>query len=359
MRSLLRRASAATIILVLAGCGSEGAAVPSNSASASTKPTAEPASPSPTVDAGAALDARTEALIEMGGGPDMPTEGFGSVWVLAVDGPIMNDGTEPAVHRIDPATNEIVASVPLPGRVCQGIGVSPEAVWACGPDGLVRIDPATNEVVATVPLDAPVAVSRLAYGAGSVWAFATTGVAADTVVRIDPATNAVTSTISLGHAAGTMVFAAEALFVSSPADDLVLRIDPATDTAEEWVSGLDGAGWLAATDDRLWVALYGDVHSTVDPTLPSVVAVSPVDGEALAEVVTGGQLLTAGGLAADADGVWVRAPQPYLVRVDAATFEVVDRIDAREGPGDVALAFGSLWATAEEGDVTRVDPEAP
>lgn len=360
MHPAATRAALVMTILLLAACGTDAA--PAVSASAPSQEATDPApsaSPSPSPDADAALEARTEAVIEMGGGPDMPTEGFGSIWVLAVDGPLMNDGTEPAVQRIDPATNEIVASVPLAGRVCQGIGVSPEAVWACGPDGLQRIDPATNQVVATVEFPAPLAISRLAYGAGSLWAFTTTGVAADSVVRIDPATNAITSNIALGHAAGTMVFAAGALFVSSPVDDLVLRIDPATDAVATWVTGLDGAGWLAGTDERLWVPLYGDVHSTVDPTLPSIVAVSPIDGEILAEVITGGQLLTAGGMAADADGVWVRAPQPYLVRVDATTFEVIDRIEAREGPGDVTLAFGSLWATAENGDVIRVNPEAP
>jgi len=66
------------------------------------------------------------ATIALDGGPDLPTEAFGSLWVLAVDGPLMNDGTSSAVHRIDPATNEVIASVPLPGRLCQGIGASPE-----------------------------------------------------------------------------------------------------------------------------------------------------------------------------------------------------------------------------------------
>jgi hypothetical protein len=93
----------------------------------------------------------------------------------------MKDGTEPAVHRIDPATNEAIATVALPGRLCQGIGASPEAVWACGPDGLVPIDPATNEVV-----DAIESVSGpgdVVAAFGSVWV--TTTERGD-VLRLEP-----------------------------------------------------------------------------------------------------------------------------------------------------------------------------
>ena len=67
-------------------------------------------------------------------------------------------------------------------------------------------------------LDAPLGVSRLAYGAGSLWAFSTSTVGPDTVVRIDPATNAITSTIPLGHVAGTMAFGFDALWVTSPTE---------------------------------------------------------------------------------------------------------------------------------------------
>ena len=109
----------------------------------------------------AAADDRLVASIDIGGGPDMPTEAFGSVWILTVDGELMGGDMPPSMQRIDPTTNEIIASVPLPGRLCQGIGASAEAIWACGPDGLVRIDPATNAVVAEVPFKAPLGVSRI------------------------------------------------------------------------------------------------------------------------------------------------------------------------------------------------------
>ncbi len=309
--------------------------------------------PSPSADP---MAGREIARVRLGGGPDMPVEGFGSVWVLAVDGPIMNDGTEPAVHRIDPETNEIVASIPLPGRLCQGIGVSPDAVWVCGPDGLVRIDPGTNQVVAEVPLSAALVASRIAYGAGSVWAFATSAVAPDTVVRVDPATNAVTTTISLGHAAGTLAFGFDALWVSAPTEDLVLRVDPATDAVEEWASGVEGAGCVVIGEDALWVSLLGEHGTSAGPADPTVVRIDPADGAITAEVATGGSLEVTGCMAATEDAIWVRATDPFLVRIDPVTAEVVETIDMPRGSGDVAVAFGSVWATSEHGQVLRLDP---
>ena len=327
---------------------------------ASAAPSDDPSQPAAPTDEPSAsedpLAGREIANLPLGGGPDMPTEGFGSLWVLAVDGPIMNDGTEPAVHRIDPETNEIVATVELPGRLCQGIGVSPEAVWACGPDGLLRIDPETNEVVAEVPLEAALVVSRLAYGAGSVWAFATSAVAPDTVVRIDPATNAITATIPLGHPAGTMAFGLDALWVTSPTDDVVLRIDPAANAIEPWSTGVEGAGQVAVGEDAVWVSLYGEHGAQAPEGAPTIVRIDAASGEVTAEVDAGTALEDSNGIVATADGIWVRGTDPFLVRIDPVTAEIVDQIPGDNGTGDVTVAFGSVWATSEHGAVIRIDP---
>lgn len=362
-RPSARSITALSLCLGIAACSSAGPAAPTVPASSSSGPAATvpaaTASPSAAPSASLApdpLEAWTVATVELGGGPDHPTEAFGSLWVLAVDGPIMNDGTEPAVHRIDPATNEVVASVPLPGRLCQGIGASPEALWACGPDGLVRIDPATNAVVATVALDAALAVTRIAYGAGSVWAFATASVGPDLVARVDPATNEVIATIELGHIAGTLAFGFDALWVTSPADGLLLRIDPATNEVATWTGDLETPGLVIVGPDALWVGLHAEHGVTPDPEEPAVVRIDPATGEVVASMVIGGGLGDEGGIAATAEAVWIRAPAPWLVRIDPSTNEITDVIDTLSGPGDVTVAFDSVWVTTERGDVIRLDP---
>jgi hypothetical protein len=293
----------------------------------------------------------------MQGGPDMPTEAFGSLWVLTVDGPIMGDDVPPSVQRLDPTTGEVIATVDLPGRLCQGIGASPEALWACGPDGLRRIDPETNSIVADVAFHAPLAVTRIAFGADSVWAFATATVGPDTVVRVDPATNEVAATIPLGHVAGTMAFGFDALWVTGPADDVVLRVDPATNTVEEWTTGIEGAGQVAVGDDALWVTLYGEHGAQAPEGAPTIVRVDPGTGEITAEIDAGSSLEDSSGLVATADAVWVRGTDPFLVRIDPETAELVDQIDGDHGTGDVTVAFGSVWATSEHGRVMRLAPE--
>ena len=363
---------AAVIVLCtsVAGCGadggaasstSEGAGTPESASTASGTAAAAPATARVSASASSSaephlLEEWTVATLELGGGPDMPTEAFGSLWVIAVDGPLMNDGTEPALHRIDPATNEVIASVPLPGRLCQGIGASPEALWVCGPDGLVRIDPATNTVAATVPLDAALAISRLAYGAGSVWAFATASVGPDRLVRVDPATDAVTATIELPGVAGTMAFGHDALWVTSPADGLLLRVDPVTNEVATWTEGLETPGIVAVGGGGIWVSLFAEHGFEAPSGEPAVVRIDPASGEVVASIVTGGSLGDEGGIAATSDAVWVRAPEPWLVRVDPMTNQIVEVIDTVSGPGDVAAAFGSVWVTTERGDVIRLDP---
>ncbi len=342
--------------LVVPACGTAPLApTPTASPTASESAQAS-ASPSSTPAATDALAARTIATLDIGGGPDLPTEAFGSLWIIAVDGPLMNDGTSPAVHRIDPDTNEVIASVPVPGRVCQGLGASPEAIWACGPDGLVRIDPATNEVVATVDFDAALVVSRLAYGADSVWAFATATVGPDLVVRVDPATNTIAATIELYRTAGTMAFGFDALWVTSPADDQLLRIDPATNAVEEWSDGLQAPGLVIVGADALWVSLLFEENPQSDEDDVTVVRINPKTGDVMASIATGAALATSFGMTATADAIWVRGSDPLVVRIDPATNEVVERIDGRGGPGDVAVAFGSVWVTTERGEVIRLEP---
>ncbi len=356
------RAIALFLLLAVPACGAAPEPPPASApspavetATASVAPrSSAPSSSLPDTDD--ALAARTLATLQLGGGPDMPTEAFGSLWVVAVDGPLMNDGTEPAVHRIDPATNEVIASVPLPGRLCQGIGASPEAVWVCGPDGLVRIDPATDEIVATVDLPAALVVSRIAYGAGSVWAFATSGVVPDNVVRIDPMTNAVTATIPLGRTAATMAFGFDALWVTSPVDDLVMRIDPQTNDVVAWTEGIEAPGWIGIGDDALWVSLLAEKGSLADDDDATVVRIDPQTGDVTASIATGGSLEIEGGMAATEEAIWVRAPDPFLVRIDPTTNEVVDTIDTVSGSGDIAFAFDSVWVTTERGDLIRLEP---
>ena len=118
------------------------------------------------------------------------------------------------LERIDPATNTVVATVGLPDRSISAITADAAAVWVVtvGDDGgqptgiLVRIDTATNEIAAEIPLGPEVAGydDSVMLGAGSVWVLGVRWFEEEDVeygsdlIRIDPATNEVVARIPIG-----------------------------------------------------------------------------------------------------------------------------------------------------------------
>ncbi|MDX6540536.1 MAG: virginiamycin lyase [Gaiellales bacterium] len=117
--------------------------------------------------------------------------GLGSIWLT---NPESN-----TVDRMDAKSFRVLATIPVETEPL-GVAVTPQAVWVANngraaPDvpSVSRIDPATNTVVATIPLGPTSACCALHMGviaaAGAVW---TVVPQANQVVRIDPATNAKT-----------------------------------------------------------------------------------------------------------------------------------------------------------------------
>jgi len=271
------------------------------------------------------------------GEPDFPLEGFGSMWALA------SDQEQPAILRIDPATTEIVASIPLPGRQCQGFTATDDALWACVNGGVVRIDPTTNEITGEVPFETGQVVGRLAYGDGSVWAIGVEDGIPNQLIRIDPAAMTARA-IPLGHGAVSVAYGFNAVWTTVPQDGIVLRIDPDTEEVTEHATGLERPFTIVSGPDRLWATLYGPDELGTDE--PTVVRIDPNDGSAITEIATGAGSLGKGGLWATDDAVWVRAPDLFLKRIDPATNEVVETITGPAGTGDVTVAFDSVWITA-------------
>ena len=119
--------------------------------------------------------------------------GEGAVWIGSADGGESEDSQEGTgtMWRIDPDTNEVVATIPLPDAVGYlSVATGAGAVWLQGgnPSTVFQIDPATNRVTATIP--AP--LGSVSFGRGSLWV---ASYQAPTVKRIDPNTGDVLATI--------------------------------------------------------------------------------------------------------------------------------------------------------------------
>ncbi len=172
--------------------------------------------------------------------------GAGSVWTAR------NDAE--AVVRIDPATQRVLATIPV-GMHVFNLVASDTQVWVTAyEDNLIaRIDPATNTVVLREPLHGP---SGLILADGSVW-ISTTGDAA--VVRLDPKTGAVLATIPVGRVPFPIAAAPGAIWVRCEQDSQVWRIDPMTNQAVATIpvdpfSGTDGLDSMVAVSTGVWIS---------------------------------------------------------------------------------------------------------
>ena len=169
--------------------------------------------------------------------------------------------------RYDAATLQERAVIPL-GRDVFEIKIGPEAVWASGESGggmVWRIDPATNQVVASINLSDSTPIGLIA-AFGSVWV----GSRGNGVVyRIDPATNAVTKTIKVNDSIGGIGVGPDAIWASGFGDGTIYRIDPATNS----VTGSLSTTYLTlgpplVAFDSIWVgALDQDVVLRIDPAV--------------------------------------------------------------------------------------------
>jgi streptogramin lyase len=349
MRAAAWRSSILVPVLVLGACSATPSDPGSRAASESTdsepSPSVASEAPSPSEPAGDSIEGRADTILDLVGEPDWPLEGFGSMWVLAPD------QEEPKIVRIDPETNEVIASIQLPGQVCQGFAMSDDAVWACVTAGVVRIDPETNEITDEVAFETGAAWGSLAYGSGSVWALGAEGGVVNQLVRIDPAAMSATA-IPLDHGVSTLAYGFDAVWVAAPQDGLVLRVDPATGEVTEHTADLARPQVIKVGPDSLWVTLQG--AEEMPPDEPTVTRIDPADGSILAEIATGA---APGHLWADGDAIWVCARDQFLARIDPATDEVVETLSGPPSTCAVTIGFGSVWATAGNANkIYRFEP---
>ena len=154
-------------------------------------------------------------------------------------------GSTSMLERIDPATNTIVATVAIPDRSISAIAVDDAAVWAVTIDRsaqgfLVRADPATNKIVAEVPLGPQIAgyEDEVELGAGSVWVLGVRWFEREDaefgsdLIRIDPATNTIAARIPVGGF--NMAVGTDEVWVRFPADGIFDAVY-AGERGERWV----------------------------------------------------------------------------------------------------------------------------
>jgi hypothetical protein len=190
--------------------------------------------------------------------------GEGAVWAVSPK----------AIHRIDPGTARMVATISIPGSPPRWIAAGGGAVWVArdwthpehtlfGSDDrgdLLRIDPETQTITETIPLEWP---RGLAFGHGALWVWR--GLQDRMVDRLDPQTNRVVASIVLCRR-GLDPWRCDSSEDRKPwpvkvTPDAVwvgeVRLDPRTNTAR-WISLKTGYWFwsraVEASDGVVWVS---------------------------------------------------------------------------------------------------------
>src|SRR5260370_27955137 len=103
-----------------------------------------------------------DAQYAINGSPDWLAITEDSVWV--------NSKPTDMIFRMDPRSNEVVATVPVK-KPCSGFAVAAGTLWSpsCEEKVIYRIDLETNKVVAKVPVGPPDTEGGIAFGSGSAW----------------------------------------------------------------------------------------------------------------------------------------------------------------------------------------------
>lgn len=196
---------------------------------------------------------------------------FGSLWVV--------DCRNRTLVRINRATATIEATIATGVADASGelsIASGAGSIWLMTDTSgvLSRIDPATNSVIAQIPVKSR--SFAVVFGFGSAWV-TTTGVRGDTMPgwlhRIDPATNKVVASIETGATPRFLAAGEGGVWTLNQRQGTVSRIDPATNkvVATIQTAAIGGGGDIAAGGGRVWVRGSRMLLATIDPKSNRVV----------------------------------------------------------------------------------------
>jgi len=233
------------------------------------------------------------------------------------------------------------------GKTADWVAITPDAVWAgsTGPNAVHRINPRTNELVATVEL-AGEPCSGLAVGFGSVWVPLCGK--PSTLAKVDATRNVVSAIFQAGPAGseGGVTVSTDSVWLITGKDGSLARIDPDTGTVRQTVRVPAGSYNPRFYEGRVWVTRADGAEITaVDATTGAVLGTTRTG--------PGPRFLTSG-----AGSVWtLNQGDGTLTRIDVHTRQPTQTI-ALGTPGhggDITFAAGLVWTTMWKVPLSAVD----
>jgi len=285
-------------------------------------------------------DLKPEAVLHLGKTAD---------WVAIANDAVWVGSTGPnAVHRIDPRTNERVATVALDGEPCAGLAVGLASLWIplCGTaPALAKIDLASNRVLAAFKVGGVSAEGGVTTSEDSVWLVVDKE---GTLARIDPATGVMRQTIHLPKGSYNPRFSDSLVWVTRADGSEITAVDARTGAIRATAPTGPRPRFLSAGAGAIWTLNQGDGSLTrIDAA-----ATHATKTIALETPGHGGDIAFGGGM------IWTTVMKTPLSMIDAKTATL--RCQWTGAGGDsLGIGHGAIWLTDYHGGtVSRFDLDA-
>ncbi len=280
---------------------------------------------------------KPEAVFPVPGAPD---------WIAVDDAVWVSNAPGDNVFRLDPKTNTVVEPVASGKRPCSGLVAGFGSLWVpnCGDRTIARIDLKSGKVTATFACTIANSEGGIAAGAGSIWIVTD---AAGRLARIDPDTNQVVAEIRVASQSYGVAFGEGAVWVTSTGHDLVTRVDPQTNLVAETIPVGKQPRFLAVGEGGVWTLNQADGSvSRIDPKTNKVTATVEVGVPG-----PGGDIAAGGG------SVWVTAFDIPISRIDPSLNRVVQQFIG-DGGDAIRFGLGSVWlSNGRQQNLWRLDPK--
>jgi virginiamycin B lyase len=267
-------------------------------------------------------------------------------WVAITAGAVWVGSTGPfAVHKIDPKTNRLVATVALRGEPCAGLATGFGSLWVpmCGQSPLLaRIDLESNKLITVLDIGPAAAEGGVAASPDSVWLVVDKN---GSLARIDPATGKVRQTIRLAAGSYNPLYSEGRIWVTRADGSELTSVDAATGSVLATVRTGPGPRFLAAGAGAVWTLNQGD---------GTVTRIDTHSKEGTRTIILktpghGGDISYGGGM------IWTTMPKVPLSVIDAAAATLLCQW---VGPGGDSLGIGhdAIWLTDyHAGTISRIE----
>jgi virginiamycin B lyase len=277
-----------------------------------------------------------------------PIEGTPDWQVLTEDAVWVANGPKNTIHRLDPKTNTIAATVTVGQRPCSGLAAGFGSIWSpsCGDKTVSRIDVKTNQVVATVPVGPAQSEGGIAASPDAIWLVTDPN---GVLSRIDPAANKVVAEVAITPNSAACIYGEGAIWVTTPEKNLLTRVDAKTNQVTATVEVGPQPRFLTVGGGSVWTLNQGDgTVSRVDAATAKLIANIQVGVPGSGGEITFGE-----------GHVWATVFQIPLSEIDPATNQVIKQWFGAGGDS-VRVGHGSVWlSNLREQNLWRFSPKQP